>query len=136
MLMKIRKGFVAAIDRIEKNPNAPAGVYFGVFVLYWAISALSNTHLVDAKMQFLPQVPALSNVTYATFCHGVLCIAALAGGVAVVVVPLAMVCARKFRVAMKTLVVGCGSVDASIVFAFLTSPLLFFISIEVDQWAR
>ena len=136
MLMKIRKVFVAAIDRIEKNPNAPAGVYFGVFVLYWAISALSNTHLVDAKMQFLPQVPALSNVTYATLCHVGLCVAVVAGSVAVIVVPFAMVCARKFRVAMKTLVVGCVAVAASIVFAFLTSPLLLFISIEVDQWAR
>ena len=125
MFVKIGKAVRAALDRIEAEPNVPAGAYFGTFMVYWAIYALSATHLVDARAQFLSQAQSL-----------LLSVAVAFGAVAAVGVPLAMLCAGKFRVAVKTLVVGCGAIAASIIFVFLTSPLLFVISIEVDQWAR
>jgi len=134
MLRKILRAARAVIERIEKDPNVPAGVYFGTFMVYWAVSALSETHLVDAELLLLPHVPALSNVTFSTLCQGVLYVVVAVGAVAVAVVPVAMLCARKFRVALKALLVGCGAVAASIAFSFLTSTLLFVISIEVDHW--
>ena len=125
MFARIGRAFGEMIAWIEKNPNVPAGAYFGTFMVYWAALALSETHLVDAKSQLLSQTQALlSYITVAV------------GAVAAVVVPLAMLCTGKFRVAMKTLAVGCGAVAASFAFEFLTSTLLFFISIEVDHWAQ
>ena len=125
MFAWIKKTVASMIGFVEKNPNVPAGAYFGTFMVYWAIYALSATHLVDARVHFLSQAQTL-----------LLSIAIAVGAVTAIGVPFAMMCARKLRMAMKTLLVGCGAVAASIVFAFLTSPLMFFISIEVDQWAR
>ena len=124
-LSKIKRFVLAVIDLIEMEPNSPAGVYFGTFMVYWAALALSETHLVDAKARWLLQSQALLH--YITVAVGV---------VAAVVVPLAMLCARKFRMAIRTLLVGCGAIAASYIFVFLTATLLFFISAEVDNWGR
>ena len=125
MFAWIKKTVASMIGFVEKNPNVPAEAYFGTFMVYWAIYALSATHLVDARVHFLSQAQTL-----------LLSIAIAVGAVTAIGVPFAMMCARKLRMAMKTLLVGCGAIAASIVFVFLTSPLLFFISIEVDQCAR
>ena len=125
MFAKIGRVIRAVIERIEKDPNVPAGVYFGTFMVYWAVSALSETHLVDAKAQWLLQIQSL--LYYITVA---------VGAVAAVVVPLAMLCVGKFRMAVRTLLVGWGAIAASYIFVFLTATLLFFISVEVDHWGQ
>lgn len=124
-MMKILRAVRAAIERIEREPNLPAGAYFGTFMVYWAVLALSETHLVDAKSQLLSQSQAL--LFYITVA---------VGAVAAVVVPLAMLCVGKFRMAVRTLLVGWGAIAASYIFVFLTDTLLFFISVEVDHWGQ
>ena len=58
------------------------------------------------------------------------------GVVAVVVVPFAMLCARRFRASFKTLLIGFAGIVASLAFSFLTATMLFFISVEVDHWGQ
>ena len=125
MLMKTLRAVRAALERIEREPNFPAGAYFGTFMVYWVALALSETHLVDAKSQWLSQSQAL--LYYVTVA---------VGAVAAVVVPLAMLCLGKFRMAVRALLVGWGAIAASYAFVFLTSTLLFFISVEVDHWGQ
>ena len=125
MFMKILRAVRAVIERIEREPNFPAGVYFGAFMVYWAALALSETHLVDAKSQWLLQTQSL--LYYVTVA---------VGAVAAVVVPLAMLCVKKFRVAVRTLLMGWGAIAASYIFEFLTATMLFFISVEVDHWGQ
>ena len=125
MLMKTLRAGRAALERIEREPNFPAGAYFGTFMVYWVALALSETHLVDAKSQWLLQTQSL--LYYVTVA---------VGAVAAVVVPLAMLCFGKFRMAVRTLLVGWGAIAASYAFVFLTSTLLFFISVEVDHWGQ
>ena len=125
MFARIGRVVRAVIERIEREPNFPAGAYFGAFMLYWAALALSETHLVDAKLQLLSQSQAL--LFYITVA---------VGAVAAVAVPLAMLCVGKFRMAVRTLLVGWGAIAASYIFVFLTDTLLFFISVEVDHWGQ
>ena len=125
MFARIGRVIRAVIERIEREPNVPAGAYFGTFMLYWAALALSETHLVDAKSQWLLQTQSL--LYYVTVA---------VGAVAAVVVPLAMLCVKKFRVAVRTLLVGWGAIAASYIFEFLTATMLFFISVEVDHWGQ
>ena len=125
MFARIGRVIRAVIERIEREPNFPAGAYFGTFMLYWVALALSETHLVDAKSQWLLQTQSL--LYYVTVA---------VGAVAAVVVPLAMLCVKKFRVAVRTLLVGWGAIAASYIFEFLTATMLFFISAEVDHWGQ
>ena len=55
----------------------------------------------------------------------------LAGAIAVVVVPVAMLCARRFLAAFYTLILGVVGVAVSMLFLFATAPLWFAMAIEI-----
>ena len=133
MLAKILKAIGAVIRGIEKNPNAPAGVYFGVYMVSWVVAALSATHLVDAKYRLLAWLMPSSMLMYEDVCRGMEHVVLAVGMVAVVVVPFAMLCARRFRASFKTLLIGFAGIVASLAFSFLTEDMLFFVSLSVDN---
>ena len=133
MLVKIRKAIGAVIRKVEAEPSIPAGVYFGVYMVSWAVAALSETHLVDSKSRPLAWLVPSSALAYEDVCHGMEQVVMLVGATAVVVVPLAMLCAGRFRASLKTLLAGFAGIVASIAFSFLTDDMLFFVSLRVDS---
>ena len=133
MSLKFREAIVAAIQKIEMNPSIPAGAYFGVYMVSWAVSALATTHLVDSECRPLAWLMPSSTFIYGDVCRGMEFVVLAVGLLAVVVVPFAMLCARRFRVALKTLLIGFAGIAASIAFSFLTDDMLFLVSVEVDH---
>ena len=131
--MKIRGAIGAAIRKIEAKPSIPAGVYFGVYMVSWAVTALAATHLVDPKCRLLAWLMPSSTFMYEDVCRGMEHVVLAAGVVAVAVVPLALLCARRFRASLKTLLIGFAGIVASIAFSFLTEDMLFMVSVEVDN---
>lgn len=133
MSLKLRDAIGAAIRKIEAKPSIPAGVYFGVYMVSWAVAALSAMHLVDPKCRPLAWLMPSSTFMYEDVCRGMEHVVLAAGVVAVVVVPLAMLCARRFRATLKTLLIGFAGIVASVAFSFLTEDMLFMASVEVDH---
>ena len=131
--MKAREAIGAAIRKIEAKPSIPAGVYFGVYMVSWAVAALAATHLVDPKCRLLAWLMPSSTFVYADVCRGMEHIVQATGVFAVIVVPFAMLCARRFRTALKTLLIGFVGIAASIAFSFITEDMLFMVSVEVDH---
>ena len=131
--MNIRKAIGAAIRKIEAKPSIPAGVYFGVYMVSWAVAALAATHLVDPKCRLLAWLMPSSMFVYEDVCRGMEHVVLAVGVVAVIVVPLVMLCARRFRASLKTLLIGFAGIVASIAFSFLTEDMLFMVSVEVDS---
>ena len=129
----LNAGVSTAIRKIEAKPSMPAGVYFGVYMVSWAVAALAATHLVDPKCRLLAWLMPSSTFMYEDVCRGMEHVVLAAGVVAVVVVPLAMLCARRFRAALKTLLIGFAGMVASIAFSFLTEDMLFLVSLSVDK---
>ena len=132
-MAKIREAIGAAIRKVEAKPSIPAGVYFGVYMVSWAVAALAATHLVDPKCRPLAWLMPSSMFVYEDVCQGMEHVVLAVGVVAVGVVPLALLCARRFRVALKTLLIGFAGIVASIAFSFLTEDMLFMVSVEVDN---
>ena len=132
-MAKVREAIGAAIRKIETKPSIPAGVYFGVYMVSWAVAALAATHLVDPKCRPLAWLMPSSTFMYEDVCRWMEHVVLAAGVVAVGVVPFAMLCARRFRAALKTLLIGFAGIVASIAFSFLTEDMLFMVSIEVDS---
>ena len=131
--MKIRGAIGAAIRKIEAKPSMPAGVYFGVYMVSWVVAALAATHLVDPKCRPLAWLMPSSTFVYEDVCRGMNHVVLATGVVAVVVVPLALLCARRFRASLKTLLIGSAGIVASIAFSFLTEDMLFMASVDVDN---
>ena len=132
-MAKIREVIGAAIQKIEAKPSIPAGVYFGVYMVSWAVAALSATHLVDPKCRLLAWLIPSLTFMYEDVCRGMENVVLVAGVVAVAVVPLVMLCARRFRASLKTLLIGFAGMVASIAFSFLTEDMLFMASVDVDN---
>jgi len=123
----------AVIRKIEAKPSIPAGVYFGVYMVSWAVAALAATHLVDSECRFLAWLMPSSTFVYADLCRGMEHVVQATGVVAVIVVPFAMLCAGRFRASLKTLLIGFAGIVASLAFSFLTEDMLFFVSVDVDN---
>ena len=132
-MARIREAIGAAIRKIEAKPSIPAGVYFGVYMVSWAVAALAATHLVDPKCRLLAWLMPSSTFMYEDVCRGMEHVVLAVGVVAVGVVPFAMLCARRFRASLKTLLIGFAGIVASIAFSFLTEDMLFMVSVEVDN---
>ena len=130
---KIRTTIGAVIRKIEETPSIPVGVYFGVYMVSWAVAALAVTHLVDPKCRLLAWLMPSSTFMYEDVCRDMEHVVLAVGVIAVVVVPLAMLCARRFRAALKTLLIGFAGIVASIAFSFLTEDMLFMVSVDVDN---
>ena len=133
MPLKVRDAIGAAIQKIETKPSIPAGVYFGVYMVSWAVAAMAATHLVDPKCRPLAWLMPSSTFMYEDVCRGMEHVVLAVGVVAVGVVPFAMLCARRFRASLKTLLIGFAGIAASIAFSFLTEDMLFLVSLEVDH---
>ena len=131
--MKIRGAIGAAIRKIEAKPSIPVGAYFGVYMVSWVVAALAATHLVDPKCRPLAWLMPSSTFMYEDVCRGMEHVVLAAGVVAVGVVPFTMLCARRFRAALKTLLIGFAGIVASIAFSFLTEDMLFMVSVAVDN---
>ena len=132
-MVKVRDAIGAAIQKIDAKPSIPAGVYFGVYMVSWAVAALAATHLVDPKCRPLAWLMPSSAFVYEDVCRGMNHVVLATGVVAVVVVPLALLCARRFRASLKTLLIGSAGIVASIAFSFLTEDMLFMASVDVDN---
>ena len=132
-MAKIRDAIGAAIQKIDAKPSIPAGVYFGVYMVSWAVAAMAATHLVDPKCRPLAWLMPSSTFMYEDVCRGMEHVVLAVGVVAVFVVPFAMLCARRFRAALKTLLIGFVGIAASIAFSFITEDMLFMVSVEVDH---
>ena len=129
-MAKIREAIGVAIRKIESEPSMPAGVYFGVYMVSWAVAALAATHLVDPKCRLLAWLVPSSTLTYEEVCSGLEYVVLAVGVLSVVAVPFAMLCARRFRAFLKTLLIGFAGIVASIAFSFLTEDMLFFASLR------
>ena len=131
--MNIRKAIGAAIRKIEETPSIPVGVYFGVYMVSWVVDALATTHLVDPECRPLAWLMPSSTFMYEDVCRDMEHVVLAVGVIAVIVVPFAMLCARRFRASLKTLLIGFAGIAASIAFSFLTEDMLFMASVEVDH---
>ena len=129
--VNIRKHICAAINGIEKRPWIPMAIYLGIFVVLVIVSGLLIVNLISSRWRPLPELSPVAKLAIdktATFLYSVL---RLAGAIAVVVVPVAMLCARRFLAAFYTLILGVAGVAVSMLFLFATAPLWFAMAVEI-----
>ena len=130
MLLKIRKTLICVVGFIEKRPWIPMAIYLGVFALFVLVSGLLIVNMVDSRWRPFSD---LTKSEKAGVCHVgdyIGWVAVCAAVFSTVVVPLVMLCARRFRAAFHTLVMGIAGIGASVLFVFVTGPLWFIIGLE------
>ena len=132
-MRKFFKTVMAVINGIEKRPWIPMAIYLGVFALFVLVSGLLLVNMVDSRWR---PFSALTKSEKADIC----CVgdyigwaAFYAAGFSVVVVPVVMLCARRFRAALNVLVMGIAGLGASVLFMLVTGPLWFVIGLEDAQ---
>ena len=134
MAMALRKfiGAIRAIIRgIEKRPWIPMAVYLGVFTILVIVSGLLIVNLVSSRWRPMPELTPTAKLTIEKVANSVYYVLRIVGAVAVVGVPVVMLCARRFIAAFYTLIFGISGVAASVMFLFVTAPLWFAASIEI-----
>ncbi|MBQ3340415.1 MAG: hypothetical protein IJG84_00825 [Kiritimatiellae bacterium] len=127
------KTVMAVINCIEKRPWIPMAIYLGVFALFVLMSGLLLANMVDSRWR---PFSALTKSEKAGICHVgdyIGWAAVYAAGFSVVVVPVVMLCARRFRAALNVLVMGIAGLGASVLFMLVTGPLWFVIGLEDAQ---
>ena len=132
-LSKIKRFGLAVINGIEKRPWIPMAIYLGVFALFVLVSGLMLVNMVDSRWR---PFSALTKSEKADICHVgdyIGWAAFYAAGFSVVVVPVVMLCARRFRAALNVLVMGIAGLGASVLFMLVTGPLWFVIGLEEAQ---
>ena len=129
------KKFINAIREVihglEKRPWIPMALYLGIFAILVIVSGLLIVNLISSRWRPIPELTPAAKLAIdktSTFLYSVL---RVAGAIAVVVVPVAMLCARRFLAAFYTLILGISGVAASILFLFATAPLWFAASMEI-----
>ena len=134
MALVVRK-FINAIREVihglEKRPWIPMALYLGIFAILIIVSGLLIVNLISSRWRPIPELTPAAKLAIdktSTFLYSVL---RVAGAIAVVVVPVAMLCARRFLAAFYTLILGISGVAASILFLFATAPLWFAASMEI-----
>ena len=130
MLMKIRKAFVAAIDRIEKRPWIPMVVYLGVFALFVLASGLLLTDMIDSRWRPFSDFTKEEKAVICDVGDYIGWVVVAAAAFAVALAPLIMLCAGRFRAAFYAFVMGIAGIGASVTFVFVTGPLWFVIGLE------
>ena len=131
MEVNIRKHICAAINGIEKRPWIPMVIYLGLFAILVIVSGLLIVNLIGSRWRPMPELSPVAKLTIdktATFLYSV---SRLAGAISVVVVPVVMLCARRFLAAFYTLILGVAGVAVSMLFMFATAPLWFAMAIEI-----
>ena len=130
MLMKILRAFRALIDGLEKRPWIPMAIYLGVFALFVLVSGLMLTGMIDSRWRPFPDFTKEEKAVISDVGDYICWAVAAAAVFSVAIAPLAMLCARRFRAAFHTLVMGIAGVGASVLFMFVTGPLWFVIGLE------
>lgn len=131
MSLKIRKTFSGVVGLIEKHPWIPMVIYLGIFAILVSVSGLLIVNLIASRWRPMPQLTPVAKLAIdktATFLYSVL---RVAGAIALVVVPVVMLCARRFLAAFYTLILGVSGVGVSMLFLFATAPLWFAAAIEI-----
>jgi len=131
MEVNVRSQVSAVVNGIEKRPWIPMVLYLGIFAILVIVSGLLVVNLISSRWRPMPELTPTAKLAIdktATFLYSVL---RVAGAIAVVVVPVVMLCARRFLVAFYTLIFGISGVAASMLFLFVTAPLWFAASMEI-----
>ena len=129
-IMKIRKTVGWLLGVVERRPWIPMAIYLGVFALFVLASGLMLTDMIDSRWRPFSDFTKDEKAAISDFGDYIGCAVAYAAGFSVVVVPLVMLCARRFRAAFNVLVMGIAGVGASAIFMFATGPLWFVIGLE------
>ena len=133
MAMALRKSFKtikALIDGFEKKPWIPMAIYLGVFALFVLVSGLMLVDMIDSRWRPFPDFTKEEKAVISDVGDYICWAVAAAAVFSVAIAPLAMLCARRFRAAFHTLVMGIAGVGASVLFMFVTGPLWFVIGLE------
>ena len=119
------------VNGIEKRPWIPMVLYLGAFFVFILVSGLLVANLISSRWRPMPELTPtvkLAIEKVADFLYSALCIV---GAIVVVVVPVVMLCARRFLAAFYTLILGISGVAASVLFLLVTAPLWFVAAIEI-----
>ena len=119
------------INGIEKRPWIPMALYLGVFVVFVIVPGLLIANLVSSRWRPMPELTPSAKLAIEQVADLVYSVLHIVGAVAVVVVPVVMLCARKFLAAFYTLILGISGVAASMLFLLVTAPLWFVAAIEI-----
>ena len=119
------------INGIEKRPWIPMALYLGVFVVFVIVPGLLIANLVSSRWRPMPELTPSAKLAIEQVADLVYSVLHIVGAVAVVVVPVVMLCARKFLAAFYTLILGVSGVAASMLFLLVTAPLWFVAAIEI-----
>ena len=131
VMKKLIDAIREVVSGIEKRPWIPMVLYLGVFVVFVTVPGLLIANLISSRWRPMPELTPTAKLVIekvADFVYSVLCIV---GTIAVVIVPVVMLCARKLLAAFYTLILGVSGVAASILFLLVTAPLWFVAAIEI-----
>ena len=134
MALVVRRFFnliSGVINGIAKRPWIPTALYLGVFALFVIVPGLLIVNLISSRWRPMPELTPAAKLTIEKAADFVYSLLHVVGAVVVVVVPVVMLCARRFLAAFYTLILGVSGVAASMLFLFATAPLWFVAAIEI-----
>lgn len=119
------------INGIAKRPWIPMALYLMVFAAFVIVPGLLIVNLISSRWRPMPELTPAAKLAIEKAADFVYSLLHVVGIVAVVIVPVVMLCARRFLAAFYTLILGVAGVAASILFLFATAPLWFVAAIEI-----
>ena len=133
MALVVRK-FINAIRKvingIAKRPWIPMAAYLVCFALFILVAWIPLVNLIDSKWRPMPVLSASAKLMIGDIVGWIYSLLQAIGVISVLVVPLVMLCAMRFKSAFYTLLMGITGIAVSATFMLLTAPIWFVLGIE------
>lgn len=115
---------------LEKRPWIPLAAYLACFALFVLVAWIPFANLIDSKWRPFPELSSSAKLMIGDIVGLIYRLLQAIGVISVLVVPLVMLCAMRFRSAFYTFVMGITAVAVSATFMLLTAPIWFVLGIE------
>ena len=115
---------------LEKRPWIPMAAYLACFSLFILVAWIPLVNLIDSKWRPFPELSSSAKLMIGDIVGWIYRLLQAIGVISVLVVPLVMLCAMRFRSAFYTFVMGITAVAVSATFMLLTAPIWFVLGIE------
>lgn len=129
-LRRFVRAIMKVIHGLEKRPWIPMVVYLACFALFILVAWIPLVNLIDSRWRPMPELSSAAKLMIGEIVGWIYRLLQAIGVISVLVVPLVMLCAMRFRSAFYTLVMGITAVAASATFMLLTAPIWFVLGIE------
>ena len=131
-MVELRKRLTAALDLLEMRPWIPAAVFGGAAGMVALVPFVRFVDALDSRWRIIPHY-SKDFILFLGNAMDVLGVAAFYVWIAVMLVPLFPLVARRFKTAGYVFVLNLAATLSVACVVFLTIPLLFCFALDQDE---